>query len=228
MTESPIVRLDRLSRQYAKGADPVAALRGITLEIARGEYVAVMGPSGSGKSTLLHLLGLLDTPTSGSYALDGREVGGLDDDERSRIRNRSIGFIFQAFNLFPQIDVLGNVEVPMLYAGVPAADRRRRAEALVGEVGLGPRRTHRPGELSGGEKQRVAIARALANDPVLVLADEPTGNLDTATAEVVAGMLDGLHRKGRTIVMVTHNPELGRRTSRVVRLRDGALQNEPA
>ena len=228
MTPTPIVKLERLARDYAKGANRVTALREISLEIARGEYVAVMGPSGSGKSTMLHLLGLLDTPTSGSYALESREVAGLDDDERSRIRNRSIGFIFQSFNLFPQIDVVGNVEVPMLYAGVPAAERRRRAEALVGEVGLGHRRTHRPSELSGGEMQRVAIARALANDPVLILADEPTGNLDTATAEVVASMLDDLHRKGRTIVMVTHNPELGRRTSRVVRLRDGELQDEPA
>jgi putative ABC transport system ATP-binding protein len=224
MNEAPIVRLERLSRVYDKGTDPVSALRDVSIDIARGEYAAVMGPSGSGKSTMLHLLGLLDTPSSGSYALDGREVGGLDDDERSRIRNRSIGFIFQSFNLFPQIDVLGNVEVPMLYAGVPAADRRRRAEALVEEVGLGPRKRHRPGELSGGEMQRVAIARALANDPVLILADEPTGNLDTHTAEVVASMLDGLHRKGRTIVMVTHNPEMGQRTSRVIRLRDGALQ----
>jgi putative ABC transport system ATP-binding protein len=224
MSDAPIVRLERLSRVYDKGADPVPALRGVSLDIARGEYAAVMGPSGSGKSTMLHLLGLLDTPSSGSYFLDGREVSGLDDDERSRIRNRSIGFIFQSFNLFPQIDVLGNVEVPMLYAGVPAADRRRRAEALVEEVGLGHRKRHRPSELSGGEMQRVAIARALTNDPVLILADEPTGNLDTHTAEVVASMLDGLHRKGRTIVMVTHNPELGQRTSRVIRLRDGALQ----
>ncbi len=228
MIPPPIVRLERLSRVYAKGTDPVAALRGISLDIARGEYVAIMGPSGSGKSTLLHLLGLLDTPTEGSYSLEGREVAGLDDDDRSRIRNRSIGFIFQAFNLFPQIDVLGNVEVPMLYSGVSAADRRRRAEALVEEVGLGHRKRHRPSELSGGEMQRVAIARALTNDPVLILADEPTGNLDTATAEVVASMLDGLHRKGRTIIMVTHNPELGARTSRVIRLRDGALQDEPA
>ncbi len=228
MNRSPIVRLERLSRAYSKGAQTVTALRGITMEIGRGDYVAIMGPSGSGKSTMLHLLGLLDTPTSGSYALDGREVAGLDDDERSLIRNRSIGFIFQSFNLFPQLDVLGNVEVPMLYAGVPAAERRRRAEALVEEVGLADRRHHRPGELSGGEMQRVAIARALANDPILILADEPTGNLDSAMAEVVASMLDGLHRKGRTIVMVTHNPELGQRASRLVRLRDGALQDEPA
>jgi len=222
---TPLVRLDRLSRAYAKGAQTVAALRGISLEIARGEYVAIMGPSGSGKSTLLHLLGLLDTPTEGSYLLEGREVSGLDDDERSRLRNRSIGFVFQAFNLFPQLDVLGNVEVPMLYAGVPAAERRRRAEALVEQVGLGHRRTHRPSELSGGEMQRVAIARALANDPLLILADEPTGNLDSATADAVVAMFDELHRQGRTIVMVTHNPDLGRRTTRTIRLRDGRIQD---
>jgi putative ABC transport system ATP-binding protein len=227
MTDS-IVRLDRLSRAYRKGEETVTALREVSLEIHRGEYVAVMGPSGSGKSTMLHLLGLLDQPTSGSYQLDGKEVAGLDDDARSQFRNRAIGFIFQSFNLFPQLDVVENVEVPMLYAGVPAAERRTRAEQLIESVGLSKRKSHRPSELSGGEMQRVAIARALANEPVLILADEPTGNLDTATAEVIAGMLDDLHRKGCTIVMVTHNPELGRRTSRVIRIRDGVLQNEPA
>jgi len=219
-----IVRLDRLSRIYRKGEESVSALREVSLEIQRGEYVAIMGPSGSGKSTMLHLLGLLDQPTSGSYQLDGREVAGLDDDARSQFRNRAIGFIFQSFNLFPQLDVVENVEVPMLYAGVSAAARRSRAEQLVESVGLTKRRSHRPSELSGGEMQRVAIARALANEPVLILADEPTGNLDTTTAEVIATMLDDLHRKGATIVMVTHNPELGRRTSRVVRIRDGVLQ----
>jgi len=227
MTDS-IVRLDRLSRAYRKGEETVTALREVSLEIHRGEYVAVMGPSGSGKSTMLHLLGLLDQPTSGSYQLDGKEVAGLDDDARSQFRNRAIGFIFQSFNLFPQLDVVENVEVPMLYAGVPAAERRTRAEQLIESVGLSKRKSHRPSELSGGEMQRVAIARALANEPVLILADEPTGNLDTATAEVIAGMLDDLHRKGCTIVMVTHNPELGRRTSRVIRIRDGVLQNESA
>jgi putative ABC transport system ATP-binding protein len=219
-----IVRLDRLNRTYRKGEETVPALREVSLEIQRGEYVAVMGPSGSGKSTMLHLLGLLDQPTSGSYRLDGREVAGLDDDARSQFRNRAIGFIFQSFNLFPQLDILENVEVPMLYAGVPAPERRARAEQLIDSVGLTKRRSHRPSELSGGEMQRVAIARALANEPVLILADEPTGNLDTATAEVIATMLDDLHRKGRTIVMVTHNPDLGRRTSRVVNIRDGVLQ----
>jgi putative ABC transport system ATP-binding protein len=224
MTEA-IVRLDRLSRTYRKGEESVTALREVSLEIQRGEYVAIMGPSGSGKSTMLHLLGLLDQPTSGSYQLDGKEVAGLDDDARSQFRNRAIGFIFQSFNLFPQLDIIENVEVPMLYAGVPALQRRARAERLIESVGLTKRRSHRPSELSGGEMQRVAIARALANEPVLILADEPTGNLDTVTAEVIAAMLDDLHRKGCTIVMVTHNPDLGQRTSRVVRIRDGALQS---
>jgi len=225
MSES-IVRLDKLSRTYRKGQESVTALREVSLEIHRGEYVAVMGPSGSGKSTMLHLLGLLDQPTSGSYKLDGKEVAGLDDDARSQFRNRSIGFIFQSFNLFPQLDIIENVEVPMLYAGIAAPARRARAEQLIESVGLTKRRSHRPTELSGGEMQRVAIARALANEPVLILADEPTGNLDTTTAEVIATMLDDLHRKGCTIVMVTHNPDLGRRTSRVVRIRDGVLQND--
>jgi putative ABC transport system ATP-binding protein len=221
-----IVRLDRLSRIYRKGEESVSALREVSLEITRGEYVAIMGPSGSGKSTMLHLLGLLDQPTSGSYQLDGREVAGLDDDDRSQFRNRAIGFIFQSFNLFPQLDIVENVEVPMLYAGVPAVERRARAERLIESVGLSKRRSHRPSELSGGEMQRVAIARALANEPVLILADEPTGNLDTVTAEVIATMLDDLHRKGRTIVMVTHNPDLGKRTTRVIRIRDGVLAAE--
>jgi len=220
-----IVAFDRLTRTYSKGESGVTALRDVSLEVRRGEFVAIMGPSGSGKSTLLNLLGLLDRPTSGSYKLDGREVAGLDDDERSRLRSRRIGFIFQAFNLFPQLDVVGNVEVPMLYSGVPPAKRRARAVELVESVGLGHRKTHRPNELSGGEMQRVAIARSLANDPVLVLADEPTGNLDTATAAVITKMLEELHAKGRTIILVTHNPELGARCDRQVRIRDGVIQS---
>ncbi|HTF57660.1 MAG TPA: ABC transporter ATP-binding protein [Planctomycetota bacterium] len=219
----PIVRIENLSRAYSKGVVPVAALKAVSVEINSGEYVAVMGPSGSGKSTLLNLLGLLDRPTEGHYFLGGQEVGTLDDDSRSRLRSRSIGFIFQSFNLFPQLDVAGNVEVPMIYAGIPAAERHRRAAELIDQVGLGPRRHHRPGELSGGEMQRVAIARSLVNDPLLLLADEPTGNLDTATAEVIAGILEDLHKKGRTIVMVTHNPELAKKTTRILRLRDGGL-----
>ena len=223
-----IVRLDGLSRAYSRGVVPVAALNGVSLEIGAGEYVAIMGHSGSGKSTLLNLLGLLDRPTGGRYFLEGREVGALDDDERSRLRNRCFGFIFQSFNLFPQLDVQGNVEVPMLYAGVTAAERHRRAAELIDQVGLSQRRHHRPGQLSGGEMQRVAIARALVNDPVLLLADEPTGNLDTTTADIIEGMISDLHRRGRTIVMVTHNPELASRTTRILRLRNGELVHQEA
>jgi putative ABC transport system ATP-binding protein len=219
----PIVRIEGLSRAYSRGVVPVAALKGVSVEIEPGEYVSIMGASGSGKSTLLNLLGLLDRPTGGQYFLDGEEVGGMNDDARSAIRNRKIGFIFQSFNLFPALDVMGNVEVPMLYAGIPAADRHTRAAALIDQVGLTPRRHHRPGQLSGGEMQRVAIARSLVNDPLILLADEPTGNLDTHTADVIAGMLEELHAKGRTIIMVTHNPELAAKTTRILRLKDGCM-----
>jgi putative ABC transport system ATP-binding protein len=225
MTE-PIVRIDRLCRAYARGIVPVAALNDVSVAIEPGEYVAIMGPSGSGKSTLLNLLGLLDRPTAGLYYLGGEEVGGMNDDARSAIRNRKIGFIFQSFNLFPQLDVMGNVEVPMLYAGVHAAERHKRAAALIDQVGLTPRRHHRPGQLSGGEMQRVAIARSLVNNPLLLLADEPTGNLDTHTADVIAGMLEDLHGQGKTIIMVTHNPELAAKTTRILRLKDGCMLPE--
>ncbi|HZL73023.1 MAG TPA: ABC transporter ATP-binding protein [Planctomycetota bacterium] len=225
MTE-PIVRIEGLSRAYSRGVVPVAALNQVSVAIEPGEYVSIMGASGSGKSTLLNLLGLLDRPTDGHYFLDGEEVGSMNDDARSAIRNRKIGFIFQSFNLFPQLDVLGNVEVPMLYAGIPAADRHTRASALIDQVGLTPRRHHRPGQLSGGEMQRVAIARSLVNDPLILLADEPTGNLDTHTADVIAGMLEDLHAKGRTIIMVTHNPELAAKTTRILRLKDGRMLPE--
>ena len=227
-TAEPIVRIENLSRAYARGVVPVAALQSVSVDILPGEYVSIMGPSGSGKSTLLNLLGLLDRPTGGYYYLGGQEVGGLNDDKRSALRNRSIGFIFQSFNLFPQLDVMGNVEVPMLYSGVTAVERQRRAAELIDQVGLTPRRHHRPGQLSGGEMQRVAIARSLVNDPLLLLADEPTGNLDTHTADVIAGMLEDLHQKGRTIIMVTHNPDLAKKTTRIIRLRDGRLLPEGA
>jgi len=219
----PIVRIEGLCRAYTRGVVPVAALNDVSVDIEPGEYVSIMGPSGSGKSTLLNLLGLLDRPTGGKYYLGGEEVGGMNDDARSAIRNRKIGFIFQSFNLFPQLDVQGNVEVPMLYAGVTASERHRKAAELIDQVGLTPRRHHRPGQLSGGEMQRVAIARSLVNDPLILLADEPTGNLDTATADVIAGMIEDLHQKGRTIVMVTHNPELAAKTTRILRLKDGRM-----
>jgi putative ABC transport system ATP-binding protein len=217
----------QLEKRYVDGPAVVRVLEGLDLVVERGERIAIVGESGIGKSTLLHLFGALDRPTGGQVLFEGDDVFTRSETELAAFRNRAIGFIFQSFNLFPQLDVVENVEVPMLYAGVAAGERRARAERLVESVGLTKRRTHRPSELSGGEMQRVAIARALANEPVLILADEPTGNLDTATAEVIAAMLDDLHRKGATIVMVTHNPELGKRTSRVVRIRDGALQNEP-
>jgi putative ABC transport system ATP-binding protein len=226
MAADIIVRLEGLSRAYSRGVIPVAALNDVNVEIEAGEYVAIMGPSGSGKSTLLNLLGLLDRPTRGRYYLGGQEVAGMSDDARSHIRNKSIGFIFQSFNLFPQLDVLGNVEVPMLYAGVGASDRHKRSLELIDQVGLTARRHHRPGQLSGGEMQRVAIARSLVNDPLMLLADEPTGNLDTKTADVIAGMLEDLHRKGRTIIMVTHNPELATKTTRILRLKDGLMLPE--
>ncbi|HZL72287.1 MAG TPA: ABC transporter ATP-binding protein [Planctomycetota bacterium] len=222
----PIVRIENLGRAYSRGIVPVAALSDVSVQIEPGEYVSIMGASGSGKSTLLNLLGLLDRPTAGQYFLDGQEVGSMNDDARSHIRNRKIGFIFQSFNLFPQLDVMGNVEVPMLYAGIHASERHQRAAALIDQVGLTPRRHHRPGQLSGGEMQRVAIARSLVNDPLILLADEPTGNLDTHTADVIAGMIEDLHRKGRTIIMVTHNPELAAKTTRILRLKDGCLQPE--
>lgn len=223
-----VLVLDGIHRTYSRGAAEVAALRSVSFTVPRGEYVAIMGPSGSGKSTLLNVLGLLDRPTGGRYLLGGQEVSGLGDDDRSGLRNRHIGFVFQSFNLFPQLDVAANVEVPLLYAGVGAAERRRRAEKLIGQVNLGHRIHHRPTQLSGGEMQRVAIARALVNDPLLILADEPTGNLDTDTAEIVAGLLEDLHRQGRTIVMVTHNPDLAKRTTRILRLRNGELQRPEA
>ena len=219
-----LIRLNRISRTYHRGESTVGALREVSVTIARGEFVAIMGPSGSGKSTMLNLIGLLDRPTSGSYQFGDQEVSGFDDDARSSLRGRRIGFIFQSFNLFPMLDVLGNVEVPMIYAGVRAQDRQTRAKEMIELVGLTPRLRHRPGELSGGEMQRVAIARALTNDPELILADEPTGNLDSATAEEISKMLDDLHRKGRTIILVTHNPELGKRAERVIRLRDGRVE----
>jgi putative ABC transport system ATP-binding protein len=224
MTDS-IVRLDRLTRTYHKGEETVSALREVSLEIQRGEYVAIMGPSGSGKSTMLHLLGLLDQPTSGSYQLDGKEVAGLDDDARSQFRNRAIGFIFQSFNLFPQLDVVENVEVPMLYAGVPAAARRSRAEQLVESVGLTKRRSHRPSELSGGEMQRVAVARALVIEPLLLLADEPTGNLHSAQGEEIMKLFKALNEQGTTIIQVTHSDKNAEYGNRIVRLRDGWIEH---
>jgi putative ABC transport system ATP-binding protein len=204
----------------------VVALAGVSLEVGAGEKLAIMGPSGSGKTTLLSILGCLDRPTRGEYRFDGRRVEALDDDELSRLRNRSIGFVFQAFHLIPQLTVAENVETPLLYEGRPLTEWRPRALAALEQVGLADRADHRPAELSGGEAQRAAIARALVTSPRVLLADEPTGNLDTRTGEEIANLLDELHGRGGTVVLVTHNEALARRAERVVRLRDGRIEAE--
>jgi putative ABC transport system ATP-binding protein len=221
-----LVELRDVRKVYSRGLREVTALTGLSLEIQEGEFVAIMGPSGSGKSTLLSILGCLDLPTSGSYVLGGTEVLGLDDDALSRIRNERIGFVFQSFHLIPQLTVAENVETPLLYRGLSEAESRRRALRSLEWVGLLPRAEHRPAELSGGEAQRAAVARALVTEPRILLADEPTGNLDTATGEEVAGLLEQLHRDGRTVILVTHNEALGQRARRVVRIRDGHVESE--
>ncbi len=222
----PLVALRDVARVYPRGATEVVALAGVSLEVREGEKLAIMGPSGSGKTTLLSILGCLDRPTRGEHLFDGRRVEALGDDELSRLRNRSIGFVFQAFHLIPQLTVAENVETPLLYGGASPAEWRPRALRALERVGLAARADHRPSELSGGEAQRAAIARALVTEPRLVLADEPTGNLDTATGEEIAALLDDLHARGRTVVIVTHNESLARRAERVVRLRDGRIEAE--
>jgi putative ABC transport system ATP-binding protein len=217
-----------VSKIYARGSSTVVALDDVSLEIRTGELLAVMGPSGSGKSTLLSLLGCLDRPTAGEYWLDGVSVGSLDDARVSRIRNQRIGFVFQSFHLIPQLTVAENVETPLLYGTVPPALWRSRALACLERVGLSGRADHRPTELSGGEAQRAAIARALVTEPRILLADEPTGNLDSVTGEEIAGLLAHLHAEGRTIVLVTHNESLGRRAQRTIRLKDGRIEREQA
>ncbi|MGE5175448.1 MAG: ABC transporter ATP-binding protein [Hyphomicrobiales bacterium] len=211
---------------YIMGTNEVRALDGVSIGIGRGEYVAVMGPSGSGKSTLMNVIGCLDTPTSGSYKLRGQEIRERDDDELARIRNQEIGFIFQTFNLLPRADALHNVELPLIYAGRPARERRERARELLELVGLGDRMHHRPNELSGGQRQRVAIARALVNRPSLVLADEPTGNLDTRTGTEIMGLLDEIHGQGNTVIVVTHEEEIAAHAQRAIRLRDGLVESD--
>jgi len=208
--------------QMAAGVE-VTALRDVSLTVEEGQYLAIMGPSGSGKSTLLNLLGCLDRPSSGHYILGGQDVSGLSDSELSEVRGRRIGFVFQSFNLIPQLTALDNIEVPLFYQQVPRRERRRRGEELAERVGLGPRARHKPMELSGGEQQRVAIARALANDPLIILADEPTGNLDSRTGQEILAIFDDLSSRGRTLIIVTHDESVGRRTHSIVRVADGLV-----
>jgi len=219
----PVLRLDGVRKTYKSGTLEVEALRGVSLTIDEGEFVAIMGPSGSGKSTLMHILGCLDVPTAGDYRIAGDDVSDLDEAALAHLRNQRIGFVFQQFNLLPSLTALRNVELPLTYAGVSPAERRERATAALDRVGLADRLDHRPGELSGGQQQRVAVARALVNDPALVLADEPTGNLDSASSADVLGLFAELHRAGRTIVLITHEPDVAAAAGRVVQIRDGRL-----
>ena len=223
---SPVIELDEVRKTYRTGAIEVEALRGVSLSIAQGEYVAVMGPSGSGKSTLMHILGCLDVPSSGRYLLAGEDVSSMDEIDLAEVRNRRIGFVFQQFNLLASMTAQRNVELPLSYAGVPRESRRQRARDALERVGLGDRVDHRPGELSGGQQQRVAVARALVSDPTLVLADEPTGNLDSAAAEDVLQLFSELHQQGCMVVLITHEAEVAERADRVIRIRDGAIASD--
>ena len=221
-----VIQIRDLTRVYDMGAEKVHALRGVSVEIRRNEYVAIMGPSGSGKSTLMNVIGCLDTPTSGEYWLNGQEVSRMPDDALARVRNREIGFVFQTFNLLPRASALQNVELPLVYGGVAARARRERARAALDRVGLGDRVDHRPNELSGGQRQRVAIARALVNEPAILLADEPTGNLDSATSEEIMKVFETLHVQGQTVIMVTHEADIAAHAQRVVVLRDGRIGSD--
>jgi putative ABC transport system ATP-binding protein len=222
----PVIHLSSITRIYEMGAEQVHALEGISLHVAKNEYVAVMGPSGSGKSTLMNIVGCLDTPTSGLYELNGINVSEMNDNELARIRNKEIGFVFQTFNLLPRSDALHNVELPLVYGGISREVRRKLAREALEHVGLGDRMHHKPNELSGGQRQRVAIARALVNRPSLILADEPTGNLDTKTGDEIMGLLQELHQAGNTIIMVTHEEYIAEHAHRIVRLRDGRIESD--
>jgi len=221
-----LIALNGIRKVYEMGQARVRALDGVSLEVERGGYVAVMGPSGSGKSTLMNIVGCLDTPTSGSYRLNGREIAHMQDDDLAAIRNREIGFVFQTFNLLARADALRNVELPLVYSGLSRAERETRARRALEAVGLGDRLGHRPNEMSGGQRQRVAMARALVNEPSILLADEPTGNLDSSTGEEIMGLIAELNARGHTILLVTHEDELARRAARVVRLRDGLIVSD--
>ncbi|HEV8398544.1 MAG TPA: ABC transporter ATP-binding protein [Gemmatimonadales bacterium] len=225
-TPDIVILTHSLTREYVMGAEVVHALRGVDIQIKKNEYVACMGPSGSGKSTLMNLIGCLDTPTAGEYWLNSQKVSDLSDDELARIRNKEIGFVFQTFNLLPRADSLHNVELPLIYAGLGAAERKRRAARALERVGLGDRMDHRPNELSGGQRQRVAIARALVNEPSILLADEPTGNLDSATGNEIMGLFQELHDAGQTIVLVTHEHDIAAHARRQIHLLDGKIERD--
>jgi len=217
-----------LVREYRMGSEIVRALRGVDLDVRRNEYIAVMGPSGSGKSTLMNIIGCLDTPTEGRYRLNGEAVEGMDEDQLARVRNEEIGFVFQTFNLLPRASALHNVEVPLIYAGVPRDERQSRAATVLEQVGLADRMDHRPNELSGGQRQRVAVARALVNEPSILLADEPTGNLDSTTSAEIMALFEELHGSGQTIIMVTHEHDIAGEARRIITLRDGLIESYDA
>jgi putative ABC transport system ATP-binding protein len=226
VSEQLIIRTEALKKDYVLGAEVVHALRGVDVIVQRNEFVAIMGPSGSGKSTFMNLIGCLDTPSGGEYWLNGQPVAQRTDDELARIRNREIGFVFQTFNLLPRATALHNVELPLIYAGINSKERRDRAARMLERVGLGDRMTHKPAELSGGQRQRVAIARALVNEPAILLADEPTGNLDSQTGEEIMRLFEELFRAGQTIVLVTHEHDIAEHARRTITLRDGVISSD--
>ena len=223
-----VIDIRGITKIYKMGDQVIHALRGVDLKIYRNEYLAIMGPSGSGKSTMMNMVGCLDTPTAGDYLFNGGNVAHMSDDELADIRNREIGFVFQTFNLLPRSDALRNVELPLIYAGIPAHERSLRAREVLQSVGLGDRMHHKPNELSGGQRQRVAIARALANNPSIILADEPTGNLDSKTGDEIMQLLEVLYERGNTIILVTHEEDIARHARRIVRLRDGVVESDRA
>jgi putative ABC transport system ATP-binding protein len=224
--EPVVIDIENITKVYVMGEETVHALRGVSLQIRRNEYLAIMGPSGSGKSTLMNMLGCLDTPSSGRYSFNGKDVSAMNDDELAAIRNHEIGFVFQTFNLLPRSTSLRNVELPLIYAGLDPERREEKAAQALRDVGLGDRIHHKPNELSGGQRQRVAIARALVNDPSIILADEPTGNLDSRTGEEIMQLLENLYQGGNTIIVVTHEPDIARHARRIVFLRDGLIESD--